>query len=404
MLSEYDATGYYFDTIYMIATQNKIFPKINWYIADPGFHVLLYWLGKVYHHIFQINRISYLHFIYFLIFVNTITFLYMYEKLEKILSNKTVYAFFLIALLEPMMLRFSSTLEREMIVSFILLFFIFGYMNNNLITMTVCTFLLYFFRDVYLYVIPILLILQVMYEKFFTGRFLLFLFLLLFIFSLLVHVLSSVSKEMETLFFMHGKKFGESGFGDLILGTGYFLRVFMYSILGFFAPIPIYPFWGSSFSTFYILNFIMGLSSISYLFINVYIMYSLYIIDKKAFETKSLNKKDIGHYYPVFKAYFAIIVLHFIFHGLIFNVRHRLQIIPSLIFIFFHVMKIISDKSKISSNVSIGKCFLFSFAIILLLNCLYIILKLHLIFEAGIVLMCLTCLMIIILQRNFLKI
>jgi hypothetical protein len=39
-----------------------------------------------------------------------------------------------------------------------------------------------------------------------------------------------------------------------------------------------------------------------------------------------------------------------------------------------------------------------------LLNCLYIILKLHLIFEAGIVLMCLTCLMIIILQRNFLKI
>jgi len=403
LLSEYDATAYYFDSIYMIVTQNTIIPKLNWTIADPGFHVLLYWLGKIYINIFQIKQVTYFHFILFLIFLHSLTFLYMYIELErkKLLTRATSVVFFLFVLFEPMMLRFSATLEREIVVSLLLLFFIIGYMENNFLSMAVYGFILYFFREIYLYFIPFLFFIQIVHKRFFKGHFFIFLILMLFTFPLVVDILSSFSKEMEHIFFVHGKERGLSGFGDLILGSGYFFRVLLYSILGFVAPIPIYPFFDSSYSTFYVLAFIMGLGSISYFFMNTYIIFSLGSIDKKNFKLPGKKLKDnMEKYYPIFKAYIAIIVLHFVFHGLIFNVRHRLQIIPPLIFIFFHVFKIMSDETDITQRVSIGKCLLASISITALLNFLYFVIKLKLIFEAGIILMCLMSLLIIMIQRN----
>ena len=379
LFSEYDATNYYMETIYMVATQNSFIPKLHWSVANPGFHYLLYWIGKVYTFFFHGIHLSYLHFIYFLIFIHTLTFFYMYIELEKRqqLSKVGVTALFLFTFFEPMMLRFAFSLEREIFVSFSLLIFIIGYMNNKRLIIILSAAVLIFFRDVYIYLIPTCFLANFVYSKFFKGRFLLFLIIIIISFSMLINILAIYSEDLNSLFFHQVKEAGTSGIGDIILSIGYFLRIIIYSILGFVAPIPIYPFFKSEYSSFYVLAFIMGLGSISYLFMSSYIIYYLHRINTYTKKYKKNIKNKLALYDPVYKAYIVIFMLHLAFHGLIFNVRHRLQIIPSLIYVFVYIINLQNYKEVIFFKISLIKWLYMSVFTIFSLNILYIIIKFY---------------------------
>jgi len=374
LLSEYDATNYYIQSVYDVATQNSLLPELHWSVADPGFNYLLYWIGKIYTFCFEGLSLSYFHFIYLLIFFHTIIFLFIFIQLEKKhLLNKTVLvAFTAIFLFEPMMFRFSFSLEREIVVSFILLMFVVAFMDNNIWIMIFSSVLIVYFRDVYLYLIPTWIFSYVIFRKFFSARIFLFLFFILITFSFIIHVLSSYLEDFEYLFFHHAHELESSGFGIIIWSSIYFVRVLSYSLLGFVAPVPVYPFFNNEFLTFYLLAFIQGLSSISYLFFNSYIMYSLYqfdvIIKKKRLKIDNL-------YQTIYKAYIVIFISHLTFHGLIYNIRHRVQIIPGIIFVFLYILSLQHTNKELRSKMSMRKCFYISFMIVLSLNIFYIFLK-----------------------------
>ena len=377
LLSEYDATNYYIKSVYDISTQNSLLPELHWSVADPGFNYLLYWIGKIYTFCFEELSISYFHFIYLLIFFHTITFLIIFIQLEKkYLINKTVLiAFTLIFLFEPMMLRFALSLEREILVSFLLLLFVIAFMNNKISVMIITSVLLFYFREVYIYLIPSCILSFIIFRNFFSGRIIMFLLFIFLIFTIIIHLLSSHFENFEYLVFHHSPSVDmieRSSFGNAIISSSYFVRVFLYSLLGFFAPVPIYPLFSNTFATFYIFSFIMGLNSISYLFFNSYVVYSLHKFDCTINNNK-IHMKNLHQ--SIYKAYIFVFVSHLTFHGLIFNIRHRLQIMPSLIFVFLYILSFQHSNKELRSKVSMGKCFYMSFMIIISINIFYFILK-----------------------------
>jgi len=377
LLSEYDATNYYLQAVYDAATQNSFIPELHWSVADPGFNIMLYWVGKIYSFCFQGLSISYFHFIYLLIFVHTLTFLYIFVRLEKneYIHKIVLIMFAIFVFFEPLMLRFSFSLEREIVVSLFLLIFIVAYMDNHIIVMIICSFFLVWFRDMYLFLLPVFLLSYLVYRYFFTGHIIFFLFCNLILFSLTIHLLSINNEDMAALFFQHGKLSDDQshGFGTMIMSSGYFIRIILYSLLGFVAPIPVYPFFGSDLPVFYIFSFVMGLSSISYLFLNSYIIYFLYKLDCHV----KINRYKIDNYsYKViYKAYVAFFILHLTFHGLIFNIRHRLQLIPGLIYLFLYIVNLQYSNKEISIKVNIEKWFYLCLLVIFSFNILYIVLK-----------------------------
>jgi len=375
LLSEYDATKYYLQSVYDVATQNTFIPELHWSVADPGFNIMLYWVGKIYTFCFQGLHVSYFHYIYLLIFVHTLTFLYIFIQLEKseYIYRIVLVMFTIFVLFEPLMLRFSFSLEREIVVSLIFLIFIIAYMGNNIITMLICSILLIWFRDVYLYLIPVFLLSYLVFRNFFTGHIILFLLCILILFSLTVHCLTTDNEEMAALFFQHVKISEDQGLGTIIMSSGYFFRIILYSLLGFVAPVPIYPFFDKDLPVFYMFSFIMGLSSISYLFINSYIIYFLYQFDSQI----KIQKSKIDSYYDnsIYKAYITLFILHLTFHGLIYNIRHRLQIMPGLIYLFLYILNFQFSNKSISIKINIEKCFYLCLVTIFSLNVLYIVLK-----------------------------
>jgi len=373
-LSEYDATNYYLQSVYDIATQNTLIPELHWSIADPGFSILLYWIGKIYVFFFDKYNISYFHYIYFLIFMHTLIFLFIFNYLEKDqkLSKSLLVVFSLFVLFEPSMLRFSFSLEREILVSFFLLVFITAFMDNKKIVMIISAFLLIQFRDAYSYLLPTIMLSYFIFKRYFRTKRFLFLPILLIGFSLLVFILASNVQAFEWLFFRHGKELGSSGFGDLILSSNYFTRVTIYSVLGFVAPIPVYPFFNNDYSTFYLLGLILGLSSFSYALLNSYIIFSFYQMDSlKSQYSQSTYNWHVSSY----KAYIVLFILHLAFHGLIFNIRHRLQIIPGLIFVFLFI---VNSQQVSGMKTNLEKCFFASILVVVFINILYFSLKIFL--------------------------
>jgi len=375
LFSEYDATNYYLQSVYDVATQNTFIPELHWSVADPGFNIMLYWVGKIYSFCFQGLNISYFHFIYLLIFVHTLTFLYIIVQLEKseYIYRIVLIMFSIFVLFEPMMLRFSFSLEREIVVSLIFLIFIVAYMDNNVIAMLICSILLVWFRDVYLFLLPVFILSYLVFRKFFKGHLFLFLLCILILFALTIHCLSTNNEEMASLFFQHGKLSDETGFGTIIMSSGYFIRIILYSLLGFVAPVPIYPFFDRDLPVFYMFSFIMGLSSISYLFLNSYIIYFLYQFDGQIKKQKSIVYSY--DYLSIYKVYISLFILHLTFHGLIYNIRHRLQILPGLIYLFLYILNFQYSNKSFSIKINIEKCFYLCLLTIFLLNILYIVLK-----------------------------
>ena len=370
-LSEYDATNYYLQSIYDVATQNTLIPELHWSIADPGFSILLYWIGKIYSFFFINCNISYFYFIYFLVFIHTLTFLYIFKYLEKHqnLSRLIIVVFSIYVLFEPMMLRFSFSLEREIIVSLLLLVFITAFMDNKWIVMIISGLSLIPFRDVYLYLVPTIFTIHFIYNKYAKTKFYVVLPIILIAFSLIVHILASNIEELERLFFHHGKDLGVSAFGDLVLSQSYCLRISIYSILGFIAPVPLYPFYANDYSTFYFLSLLFGLSSISYFFVNSYMIYSLYQFDHYSRINSLSTDQGIN---KIQKAYLVIFILHLTFHGLIYNIRHRLQIIPGLIVVFLYLLQF---QKSIGIKISLIKWFSLCTMIVIGLNIFHYILK-----------------------------
>ena len=375
LFSEYDATNYYLQSVYNVATQNTFIPELHWSVADPGFNIMLYWVGKMYSFCFQGLNISYFHYIYLLIFVHTLTFLYIFIRLEKseYIYRIVLVMFTIFVLFEPMMLRFSFSLEREIVVSLIVLVFIVAYMDNNIIAMLICAIFLVWFRDVYLFLIPVFLLSYLVFRNFFSGHILLFLLCILILFSLTIHCLSTDNEEMVALFFQHEKLSEDTGFGTIIMSRGYFIRIILYSLIGFVAPVPIYPFFDKNLPVFYMFSFMMGLSSISYLFLNSYIIFFLYQFDG---QIKKQELKVDGYFYKsIYKAYITLFILHITFHGLIYNIRHRLQIMPGLIYLFLYILNYQYSNKSISIKMNIEKCFYLSLLTTFLLNVLHIVLK-----------------------------
>jgi hypothetical protein len=178
---------------------------------------------------------------------------------------------------------------------------------------------------------------------------------------------------MAALFFQHGKLSDNAGFGTIIMSSGYFIRIILYSLLGFIAPVPIYPFFDKDLPVFYIFSFVMGLSSISYLFLNSYIIYYLFKSDDR--KHRKYTTIEGYSYSAIYKAYIALFILHLTFHGLIYNIRHRLQIIPGLIYLFLYILNAQLTNKGISIKVNIEKWFYLCLLTIFSLNVLYIVLK-----------------------------
>jgi len=375
LFSEYDATNYYLNSVFDIATQNTFIPDLHWSIADPGFNILLYWVGKIYSFCFHGLSISYFHFIYMLIFIHTLTFIYMFIQLEKDIKlyKNVIILFSVFMFFEPMMLRFAFSLEREIVVSLLLLIFIIAFMNNNIVLIIISSFILIMFREVYLYLIPTYIVSYLVFRKFFSGRIISFLCFAFVLFSLTVYAVSLNFESMETLFFQQGKQTVGSGFGAVIMSSNYFLRTILYSFLGFVAPVPIYPFFDKEFSTIYLFSFVTGLSSISYIFLNSYIIYSLSQFECQI-DNKLLNINML--YNTIYKAYIVIFLSHLVFQGLIFNIRHRLQIIPGLVFVFLYILNIQSAHKELT--IDMGKWFFHCVLLIVFLNIIYVVVKISL--------------------------
>ncbi|MCP4050820.1 MAG: hypothetical protein GY730_08965 [bacterium] len=378
---ESDTDSFYYYTIDAVNSTDEFIPKKHAFVADPAFHLLLYWVGKIYSRVFQITEIHYMQFIYFHIFMSSLLFFTLVQAVNRFRQfNKKflIKLVFFLSVFEPFLLIYSLVLLREVEVGLIVFLMFLGFIYKRWLQFIFCFILLIFFRWEYIFLVPAILAGYFIYKVLFKKTYILYLALNLIGASFFVHILSARSIIYESIFFHHSTDVDTSGLGGFIANAPYFFRVFFYSILGFFSPVPFYPFMNHPYNTIYILPLLTGLSSISYLFFHVLIIFAYVRIRRKLKYLKlddAEKKKLISSRNVIEKGYYFVFLFHIVFQGLIYTVRHKVQIVPVLIYLAVYSMQYYNFSYRKVSNIFKLNKFALSFFVIIMLHILYLFVK-----------------------------
>lgn len=379
--SLYDATTYYHVTLTLLDDNTSLFPTLPWYVADPGYNTILYWLGIIYTKVLKITHPDYLFFAYFNAFVVTITFFFVVVNLKKKqLPRPIIRAAIMISGFEPTTLAFGSILEREVLVGLLLFFVFLAFFESDWISFFAFSAILILFRKEFILVLPLIFAINTLYATIIHSldkHFGLILTATLILFCIFVQLACMQSDVAKHLLFHHISEHSGSGFGSTIWKAPYGIRVIAYALLGFVSPIPLYPFADERLGGFYLFGFLVGLGSVVYLSYHIIIIKCILHLRKIAF------KKDIVlQHYNLIKAYklitrcyLSVFVLHLIFQGLVYNVRHKVQLIALLTFLTLYCLQFYKMEITKALIVFKSKAFVLSFCTIALLNIVYLFAK-----------------------------
>ncbi len=381
--SIYDASGYYSLTLELLESSRFFLPDLPWQVANPGYSTMLYWIGIFYTKFLQINNPNYLLFLYFNVFVVSITFflIMVYLKQKHLLKSKAIMNIAMVLFVfEPTMLAFGSVLEREVLVGLLLFLIFISFMESRWIRFLCLVFLLLLFRKTYIFIIPVITIVYLIYAIFFyfwKKHFVLYLTSILIVFGIAVHIISAMNYRAEYMFFHHAMGNIGSGFGSFIEAMPYTIRVISYGVLGFFSPIPIYPIFKNSYDGFYLFGLLSGLESIFYLCFHLIIINTILRLKKLTVIASGMISRSeaIAHYKIITKAYLFIFILHLVFQGLVYNIRHKVQIIPCLIFLTLYCLQFYNIRQNALCVFFRLKNFVWSCCVIMVLNVVYFVAK-----------------------------
>jgi hypothetical protein len=388
--SMYDSAGYYKETLESLIPSFKLNPTIPIDANDVGYNTFLHFIGLVYHYILGIKELNYLLFVFSNAYVVTVTcFLisnyFRYDEYSN--HKKIVYLAATICLFEPTLLAFGAVLEREVMVG-LLVFLSFKYLiEKKWISLILLTLTLVIFRSTYLYIFAILIILYFVTKNFnyVKRNFLKFIIILFVGFCFSVQIISYFSESAAAHFFRHTASDDLSGFGGIVSKLPYGLSVGLYSLLGYFSPIPFYAFFDDRIQGFYFFGLLQGLGSVTYLFFNASILIAILKIRLILNENKislglgSSSEKLAHNLDVIFMGFIVVFLLNIVFQGFAYNIRHKVQIFPLLIFLTFYSIRSIRSIRSIHPECAVAlnliKIFFSCCFVLFALNIIYFALK-----------------------------
>ncbi|MFN7974909.1 MAG: hypothetical protein U0166_21585 [Acidobacteriota bacterium] len=382
LYSLYDSAGFYNEALDLLQSNTVWFPELPWYVADRGYPTLLYWLGSCYTWALGNSPPDYLYFLYFNVFVSTLTFVALFGLLDRrrVFDSPAPFrAFVLLATLEPLSLAFGSVLEREVLVGLLALVTLVAFVERRWKTLLVGSYFLVAQRSAYMYVLPIVVVAWTCWHN--TRLFKRAPFLCVGLFFLgfggVVQFLPVLSESSTQALFRHTLRPGTTGFGASVQGLPIGLRVVAYSIFGFVSPVPFYSFMDSRTKGLYLFGLLAGFSSVTYLVCHLVVVRSLVYL-RAACASSVLDDRSRArarrHFMIVLKGYCAALVLHVLFQGFAYNFRHKAQIMPFLIYLSLHSLQYVQCERGV---VRTGfKELTWSAVCIVVLNVVYLIGKL----------------------------
>lgn len=308
-----------------------------------------------------VNQISYqLALISNIILIVFMAILY-YRALQ---PTKEIHLFiFAVAFLDFSLISFSLTLERELFASLFLalLGFLFykGLDKNRWPWFWLIT--IFFISANIRLMIPVILLVSILiyyfilWAKKFKGLSKYFITIILLI------LLSIIFRNQFTRideYLLTGQD--GVGFGALIASLPMYFRVAGYSILFFIAPIPLTSVFNHEFLFPY--EYFLAFSGLTYFFFWIFIIRNY----------KYINIKLLF-------LFIMVIVAHVLLGGLLYNIRHRVDIIILLAILFLEINQVkikVGFKVKYLLNESF-KCFIISVGIIGLINLIYFGMKIY---------------------------
>jgi hypothetical protein len=349
LYSLYDSASYYSDTLNMLDTAGGVFPELPANAADPGYNTFLYWIGSLYRDILGIDRLEYLLFLYSNAFVGTLLFVAIREFLGEshlLTSNAISATILLLALTEPTLLAFGSTLEREVLLGLLALVTFVSFMNNRTGLFVAGSIVLLLFRNTYGYVIPAILLAWLAYRfvPWFRTHFLLYVCTLVLFFGVSVQLVTSVSRDFGEFLFRHiASDTDLSGFGGFIQGLPSGLSAPAFGVLGFLSPIPAYPLFDARIQGFFLFGALVGVGSVLYLSYNLIVIAAVVRLRSMVYGVDpiepSIRARVHSELLVVMKGFIVVFVSQLAFQGFAYNVRHKVQTIPFLIFLSLYCLR-----------------------------------------------------------------
>jgi hypothetical protein len=332
---------------------------INTILYDNSYNYIAYKLYPVYLSIVNslfdlfVDNVSYQLMIFSNFFLYGIFLLY-YNKVIGSVRVPAYVLFFIV--LEPSIIAFSLTLEREVFTSIILgLFTInFLYTKNKFIKFIfsiVFLFLLFNLR----FEIAVLVIASYLLYKY-ISFFILnkkFLYNLIATSILLIPILvfTIYLNDILQIYLRHIAGINESGFGSVIANLPVVLRIGFYSLLYFIMPISIFS------DKSYLFEYFMVFSGLTYSFFWAFII---------------LNYKNINS--KLLYIFIVLLLLHIGLGGTLFNIRHRVDIVIPLIVLFLALSQIITGEyGYFYLKKKLRDAFLISFSLVVGLIIVYYI-------------------------------
>lgn len=356
LYSIYDAAGNYADTLDMLDSNLRVFiPALPPSAADPGYNTLLYWIGEIYRTAFRINGPDYLLFLYSNVFFGTLLSVAITHYLStwRLLSARTISgAGMLLAVGEPTLLAFAAVLEREIVVALIALLTFVSFMEQRWIRFIVGSVLLFLFRSAYGYLIPAIVIVWVAFGNvwWFKRHLLITAGLIVLVFGVAVQIVAAVNPVFNDYMFRHvmNDSADLAGFGGYIQRLPPGLSVMAYGLLGFVSPVPAYPMFDARVRGFNIFGALVGFGSASYLACILIVATALRRLRDVAYGVGPIEPTDRAEaqaqFLMVAKGFVIVLVSQMVFQGLLYNVRHKVQIIPFLLLLTLYSLQFLKTK------------------------------------------------------------
>lgn len=356
LYSLYDAAGNYADTFYMLDHNLRVlFPILPPNAADAGYNTLLYWIGEIYRTVFAIDQPDYLLFLYSNVFFATLLSVAILHYLStwRLLGVKSISgAGVLLVLGEPMLLAFGAVLEREIVVGLIALLTFVSFMENRWVRFAIGSVLLFFFRSAYAYLLPtiVLVWLAFLSVQWFRKHLLVTAALVVLLFGAGVQVLTIINPVFSDYMFRHimNDTANLEGFGGYIQRLPRGLSVIAYSVLGFVSPVPAYSMFDSRVDGFNIFGGLVGLGSVSYCACILIVAGALKRLRDVAHGPGPIEPADRAlaqaQFLFVAKGLIVVLISQLVFQGFLYNVRHKVQIIPFLLVLTLYALQFLKTR------------------------------------------------------------
>jgi hypothetical protein len=254
------------------------------------------------------------------LFIYLFIFWYYYRTINTIQIPS--YVLFIIAL-EPSLLAFSLTLEREFFLSAIFGMFILNilYINNIFIRITTGVLLFIIILNTRFEVALFIIICYFLYLNinFIKNKSIVFKVVGYFIFLFFcIYFLLQVGDILQ-IYLRHIRGVNESGLGANIANLPSIIRITLYSLLYYIMPVTIFS------QKIYLYQYFLAFSGFTYSFFWIFLF---------------LNHKEIKG--KLFYIFLLLFFLHIGLGGTLFNIRHRIELVFPLIILFLSTSKILT--------------------------------------------------------------